>query len=328
MPCYGGYYHDPCRPRCRPYRCDWDPCYSSDDDWEYETKKEREATRKREAAAAKEREAAAAKEREAAKKKTGVSQVVTRITCTGGPGDWLKDQIRVQIEEKPFSEDGAMRDAHMMQIEGQKGKFVAKFWKNKCAHYAKDERSCLNEVFVSHGSSEWATKFNEELNNYCPGTKNRVEFAEAFVMKFEDGSYGFGESYLEGEYIKHNSNNGFVNPRDGMLGGDKTTTDWDTPQAFSHFTLEVSAKENPACPIIVVDIQGVGNTFTDPQIHDALHPRAFGKGNLGKNGMVQFLASHHCNGVCKSLGLQPMKVDKAIRKMAASKSSMTTVSGK
>lgn len=35
-----------------------------------------------------------------------------------------------------------------------------------------------------------------------------------------------------------------------------------TPQAFSHFTFERSGHE-----LIVVDIQGVGDLYTDPQIH-------------------------------------------------------------
>ena len=37
-----------------------------------------------------------------------------------------------------------------------------------------------------------------------------------------------------------------------------------TPQAFSHFTFEKSGHE-----LIVVDIQGVGDLYTDPQIHTA-----------------------------------------------------------
>lgn len=38
-----------------------------------------------------------------------------------------------------------------------------------------------------------------------------------------------------------------------------------TFQAFSHFTFEASGHEQ-----IVVDIQGVGDLYTDPQIHTSL----------------------------------------------------------
>uniref|UniRef100_A0A914RRH0 Alpha-type protein kinase domain-containing protein n=1 Tax=Parascaris equorum TaxID=6256 RepID=A0A914RRH0_PAREQ len=59
------------------------------------------------------------------------------------------------------------------------------------------------------------------------------------------------EHYIEGDYVKYNSNSGFVS--------DITRN---TPQAFSHFTFERSGHQ-----LIVVDIQGVGDLYTDPQIH-------------------------------------------------------------
>ena len=48
-----------------------------------------------------------------------------------------------------------------------------------------------------------------------------------------------------------------------------------TPQAFSHFTFECSGHE-----LIVVDIQGCGDLYTDPQIH-TLQGTEYGDGNLG-----------------------------------------------
>ena len=52
--------------------------------------------------------------------------------------------------------------------------------------------------------------------------------------------------------MKYNSNSGFVDNKSCRQ----------TPQAFSHFTFERSGHE-----LIVVDIQGVGDLYTDPQIH-------------------------------------------------------------
>lgn len=60
-------------------------------------------------------------------------------------------------------------------------------------------------------------------------------------------------SLQQGEYIKYNSNSGFVEDSKQCRH---------TPQAFSHFTFERSGHE-----LIVVDIQGVGDLYTDPQIH-------------------------------------------------------------
>jgi len=49
------------------------------------------------------------------------------------------------------------------------------------------------------------------------------------------------EHYIDGEYVKYNSNSGYVDNRLARQ----------TPHAFSHFTFERSGHE-----LIVVDIQG------------------------------------------------------------------------
>ncbi|POM78555.1 LOW QUALITY PROTEIN: Protein-kinase-like protein [Phytophthora palmivora] len=76
-----------------------------------------------------------------------------------------------------------------------------------------------------------------------------------------------------------------------------TTISRNTPQAFSHFTYEASNHE-----LLAVDIQGVGDLYTDPQIH-TLNGHDFGKGNLGVLGFQKFLSSHRCNSICRYLKL-------------------------
>jgi hypothetical protein len=54
---------------------------------------------------------------------------------------------------------------------------------------------------------------------------------------------------------------------------------------------------------MAVDIQGVGDIYTDPQVH-TIKGKDFGKGNLGIQGMRKFLDSHRCNPVCDFLQLE------------------------
>ena len=70
-------------------------------------------------------------------------------------------------------------------------------------------------------------------------------------------------------------------------------------QAFSHWTYAYTRGA-----LMVVDIQGVGDTYTDPQIH-TWNSKAFTKGNLGASGQERFFATHQCNAVCAYLSLPP-----------------------
>ena len=60
------------------------------------------------------------------------------------------------------------------------------------------------------------------------------------------------ERFIEGQYLKHNNNSGYIEDDHHRM----------TPQAFSHFTHTASSGGE-----MVVDVQGVGDLWTDPQIH-------------------------------------------------------------
>ena len=100
-----------------------------------------------------------------------------------------------------------------------------------------------------------AKLWGEEFNRHNPPKK--VDIFMMTVYEFhdrEDKPLFHVEHFIDGDYIKYNSNSGFV---DGKVCRQ-------TPQALSHFTFERSGHE-----LIVVDIQGVGDLYTDPQIHTA-----------------------------------------------------------
>jgi len=97
------------------------------------------------------------------------------------------------------------------------------------------------------------------------------------------------EPFIEGPYKKHNNNFGYVS-EDAR----------NTPQAFSHFTYHESAHT-----LLICDIQGVGDIYTDPLMHSTTNEN-FGRGNLGAEGMEKFLASHSCNAICRYFKLPPV----------------------
>ena len=121
------------------------------------------------------------------------------------------------------------------------------------------------------------------------------------------------ENYVGGAYIKHQNNSGFVgfSQQDGpapavslsrrMTGAPAHSDDEDTntilvratPQAFSHFSYVASEGQ-----LIIVDLQGVGDLYTDPQCHSCTG-EGYGEGNLGLRGIALFFGSHQCNAVCR-----------------------------
>jgi len=98
------------------------------------------------------------------------------------------------------------------------------------------------------------------------------------------------ENFIEGSYRKHNNNYGYV-----------SDAERNTPQAFSHFTYEASNHKMMIC-----DIQGVGDLYTDPQMHTEESMPSLGKGNLGTRGFQKFMQTHSCNAICSYLKLPPV----------------------
>lgn len=56
--------------------------------------------------------------------------------------------------------------------------------------------------------------------------------------------------------------------------------------------------------MLVCDIQGVNDVYTDPQVHSSENVKAFGRGNLGQKGFENFLRTHTCNKICDWLKLK------------------------
>eukprot|EP01104_Vermistella_antarctica_P017758 TRINITY_DN6350_c0_g3_i1.p1 TRINITY_DN6350_c0_g3~~TRINITY_DN6350_c0_g3_i1.p1 ORF type:complete len:436 (+),score=91.23 TRINITY_DN6350_c0_g3_i1:361-1668(+) len=147
----------------------------------------------------------------------------------------------------------------------------------------ESKKMYFQDVEMQMFAKEWAAKFNA-----CDPPK-KIHFIKAWVVQLverKDSPICGVERYIAGDYRKHNNNYGYVNEDER-----------NTPQAFSHFTYHASKGA-----MLVCDIQGVQDHYTDPQIHNRTG-EGFGKGNLGEKGIRRFLSTHRCNAICKYLRL-------------------------
>ncbi|CEG48613.1 myosin heavy chain [Plasmopara halstedii] len=199
---------------------------------------------------------------------------------------WSSTQVCINLDETPFSKGSLRLVYHLQDLSTDNGScYTGSFVAKLAIDPDEDPQTYFRDIELQAHCAHYAQVYN----SYTP--PKRVEFIPAWVLELPErnGALCAVEAYIPGEYRKHNNNFGSV-----------SDDERNTPQAFSHFTYEASNHE-----LLAVDIQGVGDMYTDPQIH-TLNGHDFGKGNLGVLGFQKFLSSHRCNSICRYLKLPPV----------------------
>lgn len=185
-------------------------------------------------------------------------------------GKWIIDESLVKIERKPFSA-GAMRYAYRMKklsqvlLHGhnhgwskvdwhQAPNYVSK-WIKKYVDSNGDGKNINKSVYfkdvsMQYEAAHWAALYNQQ------NPPKKILVIQCYVIEFFErpGCPVMGcERFVDdGQgFVKHNSNSGFVDIKEHRM----------TPQAFSAFSFYASKGT-----MMVVDIQGVGDLYTDPQV--------------------------------------------------------------
>jgi len=194
--------------------------------------------------------------------------------------------------------------------------FVCKFARDA----ANTQRSTY---FADVEAHEIAQLYAEAFNAVLPAKYPRISYVPVCILELVDrpGRPVCGaEQELIGRFRKYNNNVGAVcaqppattrealaeeaaEARARAASGLPVLENWDpvaTAGAFSHFSFAHSGSS-----VLICDIQGVANLFTDPQIH-TLNGRGFGLGNLGQTGIRAFMRRHQCTELCRAAGLQPI----------------------
>ena len=224
------------------------------------------------------------------------SELCVRYDFDPETKEWHESETLCKMEREQFAE-GAMRRCFRMKklSQSMQSAFIKLDWRHCPNYVAKEYKDddirgrrdvVFDDVRMQMTAKHWGNYFN------LKHPPKQVDFIQCFVLELPDrpGSPVFCcERLIPGEYIKYNNNSGYID-EDHLRS---------TPQAFSHFTFNESKGAE-----MVVDVQGVGDLYTDPQFHTA-DGKEYGEGNLGHRGMAQFLSTHHCDDLCRLLGLPP-----------------------
>ena len=179
----------------------------------------------------------------------------------------------MQIDHQPFSE-GMTREAYkMLDLSRPPGK-------RGCVVKQRKKGATLQH-WVDVILQEMARALAQAYNSMDP--PKRVQYIPLYLIRYR-GLDLTVEPFVKGKFLKYNNNRGFVPPYPRS-----------TPQAFTHFTYHYSKGS-----LMVVDVQGVKDYYTDPQIHTvSLHCTP-----TPSSGRLQPRRDRHCTGTHRCCGIR------------------------
>lgn len=254
--------------------------------------------------------------------------------------DWTDCPVVIDIpcSEKSF-DAGGMRicfDVYEVDSTGFETRCVAKYFRKDIPRIT--ELDYFNEAMAQCLCEEFAQSFNK-----LPGVRKRISFLSCTVVRItgivlnnettqpiqhwrcysNNSFFSFRvpnsdqllfvmEPRMDGKFVKYNNNFGETyendNAANAMRPAQRPQQDpyerkelFDAAEAFSHFTLSESGGS-----MLVCDLQGVQDLFTDPQIHTE-DGKGLGMGNMGCEGIQKWCQKHQCNSACRAIQLRPLQ---------------------
>uniref|UniRef100_A0A8C2QXA6 non-specific serine/threonine protein kinase n=1 Tax=Capra hircus TaxID=9925 RepID=A0A8C2QXA6_CAPHI len=206
-------------------------------------------------------------------------------------GGGLRRAVKVQCT---WSEHDILKSGHLYIIKS----FLPEVVNTWSSIYKEDTvlHLCLREIQQQRAAQKLTFAFNQMKPKSIPYSPR---FLEVFLLYCHSAGQWFAvEECMTGEFRKYNNNNG-----DEII---PTNTLEEIMLAFSHWTYEYTRGE-----LLVLDLQGVGESLTDPSVIKAEEKRScdmvFGPANLGEDAIKNFRAKHHCNSCCRKLKLPDLK---------------------
>ena len=207
-----------------------------------------------------------------------------------------KKQNKLLISMKCFNEGtfNFVKFCKFFKPDGSIVKMVAKFAKVEPKDPKQKKEYYQNILRINTICRHLAKIFSSKLAEL--GEKQGIDYLPPMIVKSksEEGEEYFCiETFFKGDYKKYSNNSGYISSEKD----DKTLK----MSCFSHWALEFTNRQIMPC-----DLQGVQFILTDSTLNT--REEIFKKhGDMGIQGMANFMQNHLCNKFCEKLGLKPVK---------------------